>query len=414
MRELLFLAHRFPYPPDKGEKIRSWNLIRHLAQSWRVHLGCLSDNPDDAMHMDAVRAVCGEVANFPVVPRSQKLRALARLRPGRPLMVDYYGHAGLAAWVRRMVAERPIALGFAYSTPMAEYLMGRGMPLVLDMVDVDSEKFVAYAGQASWPMRAVWAREARTLLAYETRATMAADLALLVSEAECRRFAALAPGTAGRVFAVQNGVDLEYFHPGHAFPSPYPDTAPRVVFTGHMDYPPNAEAAVWFAGQVMPLLRAAHPALGFVVVGANPTLAVQALAALPDVVVTGRVADVRPYVAHADVAVAPLRIARGIQNKVLEAMAMGRPVVASPQAFEGVVAVPGRDLVVADGAGTMADAIGAIVRGAHPGLAVAARMAMEQNYAWDATLGRLDDLLDSRMKLRDKVADAARAKEIAA
>ncbi len=235
MREMLFLAHRFPYPPDKGEKIRSWNLIRHFAQTWRVHLGCLSDNPDDAIHMDAVRAVCGEVASFAVVPRNQKLRVLARLRPGRPLMVDYYGHAGLAAWVGRMLAERPIGLGFAYSTPMAEYLMGSGVKLVLDMVDVDSEKFAAYAEQASWPLRAVWAREARTLLAYETRATMAADAALLVSAAECQRFATLSPGTRGRVFAVQNGVDLDYFHPRHAFPSPYPDAAPRVVFTGHMD-----------------------------------------------------------------------------------------------------------------------------------------------------------------------------------
>ena len=411
MRELLFLAHRFPYPPDKGEKIRSWNLICHLAQSWRVHLGCLSDNPDDIRHMDAVRAVCGEVASFSIIPRTQKLRALARLRPGRPLMVDFYGHAELAAWVRRMLAERPISLGVAYSTPMAEYLMGCGLPWVLDMVDVDSEKFAAYAGEAGWPMRTVWAREARTLLAYETRATMAADFALLVSEAECRRFAALAPGTSGRVFAVQNGVDLEYFHPRHAFANPYPDAAPRVVFTGHMDYPPNAEAAVWFAEQVLPLVR---PAVGFVVVGANPTPAVLALAALPRVQVTGRVADVRPYVAHAAVAVAPLRIARGIQNKVLEAMAMARPVVASPQAFEGVVALPGRDLLVADGATAMAAAIGAVLRGEHPAMPAAARSAMERGYAWAATLGRLDDLLDSRLKLRDKVAKAARAKESAA
>ena len=411
MRELLFLAHRFPYPPDKGEKIRSWNLIRHLAQSWRVHLGCLSDNPDDIRHMDAVRAVCGEVASFSIIPRTQKLRALVRLRPGRPLMVDYYGHAGLADWVRHMLAERPISLGVAYSTPMAEYLMGCGLPWVLDMVDVDSEKFAAYAGEAGWPMRAVWAREARTLLAYETRATMAADFALLVSAAECRAFAALAPGTSGRVFAVQNGVDLDYFHPRHAFANPYSGGAPRVVFTGHMDYPPNAEAAVWFAEQVLPLVR---PAVEFVVVGANPTPAVQALAALPQVQVTGRVADVRPYVAHAAVAVAPLRIARGIQNKVLEAMAMARPVVASPQAFEGVVALPGRDLLVADGATAMAAAIGAVLRGEHPAMPAAARSAMERGYAWAATLGRLDDLLDSRLKLRDKVAKAARAKESAA
>ena len=400
MRELLFLAHRFPYPPDKGEKIRSWNLIRHLAKSWRVHLGCLSVDGEDARHLEAVRAVCGEVASFPVSPRGQKLRALARLRPGRPLMVDYYGHAGLRAWVRRMLAERPIGLGFAYSTPMAQYFGDARLPWVLDMVDVDSEKFAAYAAEGRWPMCHVWAREARTLLAYEAQAVRQADLSLLVSEAECRRFAALAPRTAGRVFAVQNGVDLDYFHPGHGFARPWDDTAPRLVFTGHMDYPPNAEAAIWFAGQVMPLLRRLDPAPRFAVVGANPLPAVRALAG-PDIEVTGRVADVRPYVAHAAACVAPLRIARGIQNKVLEAMAMARPVVASPQAFEGVAATPGRDLLVADGAEAMAEAVAAVLAGRHPALPGAARAAMAASYAWEAALARLDELMDRMRPGRD-------------
>ncbi|MCC6718001.1 MAG: TIGR03087 family PEP-CTERM/XrtA system glycosyltransferase [Acetobacteraceae bacterium] len=394
MREMLFLAHRFPYPPDKGEKIRSWNLIRHLARSWRVHLGCLSDNPDDARHMDAVREVCGEVACFAVRPRMQKLRAVARLRPGRPMMVDYYGHAGLAAWVRRMQAERDVALRFACSTPMAEYFLPGGPGrLVLDMVDVDSEKFATYGREGTWPMRLVWRREARTLLAYETRAVLAADLALLVSEPECARFAALAPATRGRVVAVNNGVDLDYFHPGHRFASPYGDAAPRLVFTGHMDYPPNAEAASWFAGQVMPLLRARRPAPVFTIVGANPTPAVRALAALPGVEVTGRVADVRPFLAGAAVAVAPLRVARGIQNKVLEAMAMGRPVVASPQAFEGLVAIPGRDVLVADGAEAMAARVAEVLDGRHPGLGQAARAMAEQGYSWDGVFAGLDTVL---------------------
>jgi len=415
MREMLFLAHRFPYPPDKGEKIRSWNLIRHFAQTWRVHLGCLSDNPDDAKYLPIIREICGEVASFPITPRLQKLRALARLRPGRPLMVDYYRHPGLQAWVARMLRERPIALAFAYSTPMAAYLLHPGRPkLVLDMVDVDSEKFAAYAAEARWPMRHVWAREAGTLLAYETQAALQADLALLVSDAECARFTALAPATRGRVVAVQNGVDLAYFHPALGFANPYPDVAPRVVFTGHMDYPPNAEAAIWFATEVLPLLRARDPAWCFVIVGANPTHAIQALTAQPGIQVTGRVPDIRPWVAHATVAAAPLRIARGIQNKVLEAMAMGRPVVASPQAFEGVAATPDRDLLVAEGAPAMAAAIAAVRNGLHPGLPAAARAAMERGYAWAATLRRLDDLLDSRLALRDNPAAAPRGQETTA
>jgi sugar transferase (PEP-CTERM/EpsH1 system associated) len=399
MQELLFLAHRFPYPPDKGEKIRSWNLIRHLARRWRVHLGCLSVDGEDARHMAAVRAVCGEVASFPISPRGQKLRALARLRPGRPLMLDYYGNAGLAAWVKQLLADRPIALGFACSTPMAQYFEGAAIPWVLDMVDVDSEKFAAYAAEGSWPMRHVWAREARTLLAYEEQAVRRADLALLVSEAECRRFDALAPRSAGRVFAVQNGVDLDYFHPGHAFPAPWEDAAPRIVFTGHMDYPPNAEAAIWFAGEVMPLLRRLHPAPRFAIVGANPLPAVQALAA-PDVQVTGRVPDVRPWLAHAAACVAPLRIARGIQNKVLEAMAMGRPVVATGVGIEGLDITPGEHFLQADTAEDFAAAILRLLDSAaeRERLALAARARLEARFSWAHVARQFEAICDRARK----------------
>jgi sugar transferase (PEP-CTERM/EpsH1 system associated) len=393
MRDLLYLAHRFPYPPDKGEKIRAWHQIRHFARTWRVHLGCLSDNPADFDHIATLQGTCASVGAFPIAPRTQKLRALTRLRPGRPLMLDYYGHAGLHQWVRRTLAERPVALAVAYTAPMADYLPWSGAPpFLLDLVDVDSEKFAAYATEAGFPMRHVWAREARTLRAYEERAALAANLALLCTEAEARHFGQIAPRAAGRVHALHNGVDLDSFNPRHGFPTPYPDATPRLVLTGHMDYPPNAAAAAWFAREVMPLLRKGTPAPHFVIVGANPGPATLALAA-PDITVTGRVPDVRPYLAHAAAAVAPLRIARGIQNKVLEAMAMARPVVASPQGFEGVEATPGQDLLLADGAPATAAAIATILAGHHPTLGQAARNAMERNYDWETVFTRLDTLV---------------------
>jgi sugar transferase (PEP-CTERM/EpsH1 system associated) len=280
---------------------------------------------------------------------------------------------------------------------MAEYAMsaaGRGhVSRILDMVDIDSEKWTELAMRATWPMRAVWAREGRTLLGFERRAALAFDRTLFVSDAECRRFSTLAPESAGRTGFVENGVDLAYFDPALTFPRPFPAGARTIVFTGTMDYWPNADAMLWFAREVMPLLRARESNVLLAVVGANPTPEVLALAAAPDVTVTGRVDDVRPYVAHADVAVAPLRLARGIQNKVLEGMAMGRAVVASPQAFEGVRAEAGRDLLVADGAEATADAICAVLAGAHPGLREAARAAMERGYSWEAALHRLDDIM---------------------
>jgi sugar transferase (PEP-CTERM/EpsH1 system associated) len=392
--DLLFLAHRIPYPPDKGEKIRSYHMLRHLAETHRIHLGCLTTEPDEAEHSDVLRQWCASVGSFPMDRRRQKLGALARLRPGRPLMLDYYRVPALQRWVDANRAALPGAAAFVSTVAMMPYLKRHRPPaLILDAMDIDSEKWTAYAATAAQPMRAIWAREGRTLLAYERQAAAIADATLFVSPAETSRFAALAPEAASRLHAVENGVDLERFSPTSAYDTPFAGLGPHIVFTGHMDYWPNADAVAWFAADVMPTLRAADPAVTFHIVGANPGLATFALAAQPGVHVTGWVADVRPYIAHASVCVAPLRIARGIQNKVLEAMAMGRPVVASPQAFEGVRAAPGREILVADGGQAMASAILTILDGAKPGLGQAARTAMESGYAWPATLAPLDNIL---------------------
>jgi glycosyltransferase involved in cell wall biosynthesis len=170
-----------------------------------------------------------------------------------------------------------------------------------------------------------------------------------------------------------------------------------------MGYRPNVEAVCWFAEAVLPRLRAAAgaaPPPEFHVVGANPAPAVQALARLPGVRVTGAVPDVRPWLVRAAVAVAPLSIARGIQNKVLEAMAMGRPVVASPQAFEGVRAVAGRDLLVADGAEDWTRRVAEVLAGAYPRLGAAGRAAVAAGHNWSATLVRLDEAMAPEVGLR--------------
>ena len=394
MKDLLFLAHRIPYPPDKGEKIRSFNILRHLAGSYRVHLGCLMAEPDELPHLETLRTWCATVCGVPMNRSLQTLNAVARLRPGRPLMLDYYRLPALRQWVAQTRAAHKIAVDLVSTVAMMPYAEIAPAPVtMLDAMDIDSEKWTAYAKGAALPMRHVWAREGRTLLAYERRAALRADATLFVSPAETARFAQLAPEATARLHAVENGVDLDRFAPGQQFQTPFTGKGPHVVFTGHMDYWPNADAVQWFASDVLPGLRAVHPNLVFHIVGANPGPAVQALAARPGVNVTGRVPDVRPYVAHAAVCVAPLRMARGIQNKVLEAMAMARPVVASPQAFEGVRATPGRDLLVADGPAATIDAILSVLEGHHAALGAAARACMEHGYAWSATLAPLDDIL---------------------
>jgi polysaccharide biosynthesis protein PslH len=395
-QRMLFVSHRIPYPPDRGEKIRGWHLIQHLGRKYKLHYGCLIDDPADWQHLPRLRPLCEDFVAFGIDKRRQKLRALLHFRRGRPLMLDYYGHPGLLQWAHETLVRERVDIVYIFSTAMAPYVLHHEGPRrILDMQDVDSEKGSEYATRSRWPMRAVWAREGRTLFAYERAAAMACERTLLVSQPECRRLAELAPELRDRLDWLEQGVDVDFFSPDAAPGNPYPDPAPRVVFSGNMDYWPNADAAIFFANEVMPLLRNRTPAARFIVVGANPTADVRALAALPDIEVTGRVADVRPYVAHAAVSVAPLRIARGIQNKVLEAMALARPVVASPGAFEGVRATAGRDLLVGDGPAELARLVGEVLDGAHPQLGTNARRTIDQGYSWRAVLEKLDRLLEA-------------------
>lgn len=403
--KLLFLSHRLPYPPDKGEKIRAWHILRFLAPRFDVHLGslCFSEEERDAAAAPALRALCRDV-HAPRITRGQRIFALlGGMRPGLPLMPAYYHLPALQNWVRTTLAAGDFAVIFIYTAAMAPYVLGAGMAaargracVLLDAVDINSEKWAEYASTSPFPKNLFWAREARTLLAYERHVAARADATFFVTAAETARFTSLAPECAGRVHSIENGVDTAYFDPAIIHPNPYAPGSRNLIFSGTMNYWPNQDAAVFFARQIMPGLRARHPDLCLTIAGADPSEAVRALASLPGVQVTGRVADMRPYLAHADAAVCPLRIARGIQNKVLEAMAMARPVVASPQAFEGVDARPGRDLLLAADDAAFATHVGDILAGAHAQMGAQAREAVLTRYAWDATLSPLDGFLPSQ------------------
>jgi sugar transferase (PEP-CTERM/EpsH1 system associated) len=265
---------------------------------------------------------------------------------------------------------------------------------VIDFVDVDSVKWTQYAAQKQWPMKQVYAREGRQLLRYERQVARDFDASLFVSPQEAALFAGLAPECASKVGWFSNGVDSSYFSPLHDFDNPYPDGGPVMVFTGAMDYWPNVDAVQWFAGEMLPAILQQHPQARFYIVGSRPSREVQALAEQPAIHVTGTVPDVRPYLAHAHLSVAPLRLARGIQNKVLEAMAMGKPVIVSPQALEGIAAEPGRDLMLATSAaefiGLACDALDDLPAD----MGRAARARVEASYNWDVNMARVDALLD--------------------
>jgi sugar transferase (PEP-CTERM/EpsH1 system associated) len=399
---ILFLCHRLPYPPDKGDKIRSWHVLSHLAAQHRVHLGCFFDDPEDAAHVPRLESICNSVRAFPIGPIGAGLRAARSLATGDPISFGKFRDPRLDAWAREICARSRIDVQVILSAAMARCADAAGFagPRVMDFVDVESEKWSQYAGTRPPPLSWVLRREAWLVGAAERRIAIRAGACLFVSEAEAalfrRRMAREIP--RGVVRAMPNGVDLERFDPAIRHPNPFDPREPApVVFIGRMDYWANADAAVWFVREVLPRLHRRVGPIRFHVIGAAPTRAVRALSDGRSVVVTGRVPDVRPYLAHAALAVAPLRVARGIQNKILEAMAAGKAVVASSEAFEGVDAVPGRDLVVADGADRFAEAAARLLldEAERDRLGRAARARMAARYPWPAQLAILDELIEA-------------------
>jgi sugar transferase (PEP-CTERM/EpsH1 system associated) len=398
VEDLLLLIHRIPYPPNKGDKIRSYHLLKHLAQHYRVHLATFVDDANDWQYVPHVEALCASSHFAAMQPLLARVKSLGALLKNRSLSLDYYRDAAMARWVKDTVAAHKIGRVLVFSSAMAQYADPyRDARRVIDFCDVDSDKWRQYAEQKSWPMSWLYRYEANQLLAYERQVARDYDASLFVSAPEADLFRQLAPESTARIGHFSNGVDTEYFSPEHALANPYAAGERALVFTGAMDYWPNVDAVQWFAADIFPALRERFGDVRFYIVGSRPAPAVQALAKLPGVVVTGTVPDVRPYIAHAAVAVAPLRIARGIQNKVLEAMAMAAAVVVSPQALEGIEAVPGADLVLApDGAAFIA-AVAALLAGpdsARTALGAAARARVQARYSWSSNLACIGESLE--------------------
>ena len=392
MEGLLFLAHRIPFPPNKGDKIRSFNLLRHLSARYAIHLGAFVDDPDDWQYRDALKPYCASIKLLPLNPRRAKLASLVGLLSGEALTLPYYRNRELARWAHELAASGAVTRGLAFSSAMAQFMPAGLARRVLDMVDVDSDKWTQYAPTQRWPLSWLYAREGRKLAAWEARVAQDFDATLLVSHAEAALLQQRAPDAQHRIGAFENGVDADYFTPARDYPDPYPPGVQGVVFTGAMDYWPNVDAVSWFAERIFPAVRALVPGAQFTIVGSHPSDAVLELARQPGVVVTGSVPDVRPWLAHAACAVAPLRIARGVQNKVLEAMAMARPVVASAQAAEGIRAEAGRDFTLALGEAEFAHAVVARLQTASS--AAPARDCILAHYDWARNLSTIDPLFE--------------------
>lgn len=406
MANLLFLVHRLPYPPNKGDKVRSYHLLKHLTDRHRVFLGTFVDDPDDEAHIDTVRKLCRDLHVARLTPLIAKLRSLSGLLTHEALGLRYYHNAGLHHWVKGTLAQNQIDATVIFSSVMAQYVAPRPgpdyPPMLVDFVDVDSAKWTQYAANHRWPMSWLYQREGERLLAYERSVAARSQRSFFVTENEAALFRKMAPECADRVEAMSNGVDSDYFSPNPDRSSPFEDGPSKpaqipVVFTGAMDYWPNIDAVSWFASDILPKLLLLWPQLRFYIVGRSPPAAVQALAS-DGVIVTGTVPDVRPYLQHAAVVVAPLRVARGIQNKVLEAMAMARPVVTSDSCAQAIEARAGKELICATTSDDFVREIDALLKAPEQAAAIgrSGRLRVINNYSWAAHLAGIDRHLDSR------------------
>lgn len=416
--KILYLAHRIPYPPNKGDKIRSFNEIKYLSHSHEVHLACLADNGADLIFRRDLQQYCSRVCVVPLNRTIAKMKSLAVLVNNKPLSVAYFYSPSLQSKVNYWLSSNCYDAIICFSSPMAEYIFGstvskskpsyplhsapcagRGGPrLIMDFCDLDSDKWFQYSRQQRFPINLLYRIEHNRLFKYEKKINQCFDSSVFVSEQEYDLFSRSHLG-ARNVSVIPNGVDSEYFSPKPTKPNelnePNKPNEPVLLFTGAMDYHANMDGVTWFVHKIFPLIKQVCPECQFYIVGSSPHAKVADLESISQVTVTGFVADTRSYYNAANVCVVPLRLARGIQNKVLEAMAMAKATVATSKALEGIKAIPKQHALVEDTEEGFARAVLTLLgdRRLRQGLGQRARAFVKANYTWPTHMKKFETLL---------------------
>ncbi len=381
--KILFLSQRVPYPPNRGDKITTWRLLERMRRDHKVEIVAFAHDEDDVKAARQLEDMGYPCAIFKPRPR---WKALPLLATSRPLTLGVFGSKAMQREVDRRIPGADLA--YAYSSSMGAYFLKHDLPRVMHFAELDSDKWNQYHKTMMPPISWIYWREWRTLFAFEKRLANAMDENVFCTPLEQQIFQKRIPGPSSLV--IRNGIDLEYH-----VPAPDKGEPGHLVFCGVMNYYPNVEGCLWFCNEILPKVRERHPDVRFSIVGAHPTDEVQRLANLEGVTVTGFVDDPREWLQRGVISVAPLRIARGIQNKVLEAMALGLPVVGTTSATQGVGAQDGRDYLVADDADGQAEAICNLLRTPDRAreLGLAGRQFVQENYDWEVCLQPLDEIL---------------------
>ena len=405
--KILYLAHRIPYPPNKGDKIRSFNEIKYLAGNHTIDLICLADDPNDLQHQKALQKYCRKVFVQPINTGWSKVRGITEFCLGKTISVAYFYRHPVQKIFDQWLETEDYDAVICFSSPMAEYIFkskllktaGKGgvskrPKLIMDFCDVDSDKWLQYAQKEAFPLKQVYQAENFRLQAYETQVYKTFDASTVASQKEKELFLQVCPAAENMV-VLPNGVDTEYFSPQSTQPAEQLTDESALVFTGAMDYHANVDGVCWFCEHIFPAVRKQYENARFYIVGRNPAPAVEKLGTLPGVHVIGNVADIRPWYQKAAVFVVPMRLGRGVQNKVLEAMAMGRPIVSTSKANDGIGALDGEHLIIADSADNFARAVTGLLQDHNRQkiLGVNARNFVLAENTWEEHMARLENLL---------------------
>jgi sugar transferase (PEP-CTERM/EpsH1 system associated) len=388
--KILYVCHRFPFPPKRGGKIRPFNMIRHLARNHEVTVASVVRSDEEAAQGRGIAEYCARYEMGRVYDPVQALRMITRLPTPSPSSLAYFHSPSLARRIRELLANERFELIFVHCSSAAQYVQHvQGIPKILDFGDMDSQKWLEYARYKPLPLSLGYRLEGRKLEREERRLASRFDLCTATTRTEWETLQALGTGVATDWFP--NGVDSDYFMPsGERY------DADTIAFVGRMDYYPNQQCMLDFCRQTLPRLRARRPALKLLIVGADPSPAVRNLQSVPGVTVTGSVADVRPYLWRSALMVAPLAIARGTQNKILESMAAGVPVVTSSIAAGGVDALPDKHFLVVDTPEQVTAAVLRVVENPveRSRLAAAGRARMLSHHNWTHSMHRLDHIIE--------------------
>ena len=393
---ILFLAHRIPYPPNKGDKIRSFHEINYLSKNHNVDVCCLIDDKTDIQYIEPLKKHCRTLEYSIINAKLKKIfSGFSVFSTKKTCTEKCFWSNSLSKKVNNLIKTNKYDLIFIYCSSMAKYVQSYcgQIPCVIDFVDIDSDKWLQYSKFAKFPLNLLYSLEGKKLGKLENNILNWTKAAFLVTEREVDFFAG--SKNKNKIHAIPNGIDNKFFNPADTPDSPGLRKEEYICFTGAMDYFPNEDGVIFFVEEILPYILKKYPQLKFFIVGRNPTPAVEKLADNPNIVVTGSVDDIRPYLKHAKLSAIPLRMARGIQNKILEAISMGLPVVTTSNAYEGLTLEKGNDIIVEDDPVKFAEHVIDLLEDKEKRERIAknAQIKLIESYNWDNNLSKMERIL---------------------